>query len=150
MRIEGNPKAMAAMAGVALFFFAVACGDGEHQVTGLVLEAVGRNISEVETLRHLDDDGRVWEFSTVGPVGISAAHLRQHQLAGERVLVTYREKGGRLIASDVKDAVGPGIFTSQRTRSTDCDDTMESASVASLACKTWWPTRERIRSRARR
>ena len=81
-----------------------ACGGGgDKQVTGLVLEAVGRNFNEIEVLRLRDDDGRVWEFSTDGPVGISAAHLRQHQVAGETILVTYREEGGRLIAVDVSD-----------------------------------------------
>ena len=100
--------ALAALAGIALLVIAVGCGGGDNQVTGLVLEAVERNLAEIETLRLQDDDGRVWEFSTQGPVGISAAHLRQHQLAGERVIVRYRETDGRLIAFDVKDADGSG------------------------------------------
>ncbi len=97
---------LAAMLGAALLVIAAGCGGGEKQVTGLVLEAVERNFSEIESLRVRDDDGRTWEFLTDGPVGASAAHLRQHQLAGERVIVTYREDGGRLIAVDVKDAGG--------------------------------------------
>ena len=96
--------ALAIVAAVALLLFAAACGGGrDKQVTGLVLEAVGRNFNEIEVLRLRDDDGRVWEFSTDGPVGISAAHLRQHQVTGEKILVTYREEGGRLIAVDVSD-----------------------------------------------
>jgi len=102
------PKmAMAVLSGTALLVIATGCGGGEKQVTGLVLEALERNFSEIESLRVRDDDGRVWEFSTEGAVGASAAHLRQHQLAAERVVVTYREDGGRLIAIDVKDAGGP-------------------------------------------
>ena len=77
-------------------------------MTGLVLEAVERSLSEIESLRLRDDDGRVWEFSTRGTVGTSAAHLRQHQVAGQRVIVKYREVGGRLIAFEVKDAGAPG------------------------------------------
>lgn len=42
------------------------------------------------------------------PAGATAAHLRQHQLAGQRIIVEYREAGGRLIALEVKDADGPG------------------------------------------
>ena len=99
---------LAALVGIALLFIAVGCGGGDKQVTGLVLEAVERNLAEIETLRLQDDDGMVWEFSTQGPVGISAAHLRQHQLAGEKVIVRYRETDGRLIAFDVKDADGSG------------------------------------------
>ncbi len=98
---------LAALLVAALLVIAAGCGGGEKQVTGLVLAAVERNFSEIESLRLRDDAGRTWEFFTDGPVGASAAHLRQHQLAGERVIVTYREDGGRLIAVDVKDAGGP-------------------------------------------
>lgn len=93
---------------IAFLVAAVACGGGEKQVTGRVLEAVERSLTEIESLRLRDDDGRVWEFSTQGPVGTTAAHLRQHQIAGERIVVRYREVGGRLIAFDVKDANAPG------------------------------------------
>ncbi|MCH7842736.1 MAG: hypothetical protein IID01_08225 [Chloroflexi bacterium] len=95
----------------AVLFIAVACGGGgEKVVTGLVVEAVERNLAEIELLRVRDGDGRVWEFSTEGSVGISAAHLRQHQVLGEKVTVTYKEKDGRLIAVDVRDAVAPGRY----------------------------------------
>ena len=91
-----------------MLLFLAACGGGEQQVTGLVLETVERNLAEIELLRLRDDGGGVWEFSTEGPVGTSAAHLRQHQLAGEKIVVTYREEGGRLVAVDVKDVADPG------------------------------------------
>ena len=111
MEILGRPAAngktlrMApAVVATALLLIAAACGGGgDKQVTGLVLEVVGRGLTEIESIRLRDDDGRVWEFSTDGPVGTNAAHLRQHQLAGERVSVTYREEGGRLIAVAVGD-----------------------------------------------
>ena len=103
-----KPFALAAIMTAVLLVIVVACsGGGEQKVEGLVLEAVERNLAEIELLRLRDDDGKVWVFATEGPVGTSAAHLRQHQVAGERVLVTYREIGGRLIALDVRDASGP-------------------------------------------
>lgn len=113
MGIFGRPAieklALTALAGMALLFVAAACagGGGEQQVTGLVLEAVERGLTEIESLRLRDDDGRVWEFSTQGPVGTSAAHLRQHQVGGERVTVTYVEESGRFVALDVADAPLP-------------------------------------------
>ena len=91
-----------------LLLIAAACGGGDKEVTGVVLEAVERDLVEIELLRVRDNDGKVWEFSTEGPVGISAAHLRQHQVAGEKVLVIYREERGRLIAVEVGDAAVPG------------------------------------------
>lgn len=99
-----------ALAAASVMLLAVACGGGggERSVTGIVLEAVARDLVEIELLRVRDADGRVWEFTTEGNVGISAAHLRQHQVLGERVLVTYREEDGNLIATDVSDAPAPG------------------------------------------
>ena len=99
-----------ALAASMLLIVAACGGGGEKIVTGLVVEAVERNLAEIELLRVRGSDGRVWEFSTEGSVGISAAHLRQHQVLGERVTVTYKEEGGRLIAVDVRDAVAPGRY----------------------------------------
>ena len=100
---------MAMVAGAAMLLIGLACGgDGDNTVTGLVIEAVERDLVEIELLRVRDSDGKVWEFSTNGPVGISASHLRQHQVLGESVVVTYRKYRGDLIATDVRDATGPG------------------------------------------
>ena len=91
------------LAAAAVLLVAVACGGGEKTVTGIVLEAVERDLVEIELLRVRDVDGRVFEFTTKGPVGINAAHLRQHQVLGERIVVTYTEENGSLIATDVSD-----------------------------------------------
>ena len=97
-----------ALAASMLLIVAACGGGGEKVVTGLVVQAVERNLAEIELLRVRDGGGRVWEFSTEGPVGMTAAHLRQHQVLGERVTVTYKEENGRLIAVDVRDAAAPG------------------------------------------
>lgn len=114
MEILGGPAlkkmALAVVVVGPLLLIAACGGGGDKEVTGLVLEAVERDLVEIELLRVRDDDGRVWEFSTEGPVGVSAAHLRQHQLAGEKVLVTYREERGLLIAVDVRDAPVRGRY----------------------------------------
>ena len=93
------------IAGVCLLLVSVTCGGGggEKTVTGLVLEAVERNIVEIELLTVRDRFGKTWEFTTEGNVGISAAHLKQHQVLGEGVVVAYKEEGGRLIATDIRD-----------------------------------------------
>ena len=112
MAFTGRPELrnlmLATAAGVAVLLIAVACGGGGKKfVTGLVVEAVERDLVEIQLLRVRDSDGSVWEFTTEGPVGISAAHLRQHQVLGESVVVTYREYRGSLIATDVRDAIDP-------------------------------------------
>ena len=98
-----------ALGAAALLLVAVACGGGgEKSVTGMVVEAVERDLVEIALLRVRDAGGKVWEFTTEGPVGINASHLRQHQVLGEMVVVTYTEENGSLIATDVSDALEPG------------------------------------------
>lgn len=92
-----------------------ACGDGGSapsaarpgeitgQVTGLVLEVVGRNIVEIETLRVRDADEKVWTFTAEGPLAFSPSHLREHQLFGQAVVVSYVRRGGSLVAIEIND-----------------------------------------------
>ena len=74
------------------------------QVRGIVLEVLGRNIVELETLRIRDETGREWTFGAAqGFIGLSPSHLREHQLAGEPVVVTYVTRDGQLQAVDITD-----------------------------------------------
>ena len=78
-------------------------GDTERQVRGQILEVVARNITEIEKVSIRDQDGRRWTFTTEGYTGVSPAHLREHQLFGQQVEVTYVEKEGRLVAVNIRD-----------------------------------------------
>ena len=95
---------------LALLLIAADCGgdSGEKVVVGRVVDAIARDIVEIESLTVRDADSQIWEFTTIGPVGISVGHLRQHQALGAKIEVTYRKIGGQFIASDVRDAVEPG------------------------------------------
>ena len=91
---------------------AAACGGSSgdkdnqsgQQVRGLVVEVMERNITEVQLLRVRDEAGKFWIF-TGGPgfIGITSSHLREHQLLGQSVLVTYEDRGDFLVAVDVRD-----------------------------------------------
>jgi hypothetical protein len=74
-------------------------------MTGDVLEAVPRNLVEIEVEMLLvrDANGKVWEFATEGPIVIDAAHILVHRDIGAGVEVIYLEKDGRLIALRVND-----------------------------------------------
>lgn len=67
------------------------------------MEVVGRNITDVEKLRIRTEDGAVWTFVTEGFAGVSPSHLREHQLRGETVLVSYVRKGDKLVALEITD-----------------------------------------------
>ena len=73
------------------------------QVEGLVVEVVGRNIAELETLRIRTSDEQVWTFTSEGPLRVSPSHLREHQLFGQKVAVTYVRRGESLVAVEIID-----------------------------------------------
>ena len=74
------------------------------QVRGLVVEVVGRSISEVDRLRIRDEARTDWTFvGDDGFIGFTPSHLREHQLLGQTVLVTYESRGDSLVAVDLSD-----------------------------------------------
>ena len=104
---ERRRLAAVSVAGACLLVLAVSCGGGEKTVTGMVTDVVERNLSEVELLRVRDRSDNIWEFTTLGNIGMSPAHLKQHQVLGQGVLVVYKTIGGRLVASEIRDLATP-------------------------------------------
>ena len=96
------------LAGLLLLFAALlslaACGDGEtRQVRGQVIEVSARNFAELETLRIRDDAGREYRFIAEGFIGFTPSHVREHQLLGQSLLVTYEKRGDELVAIALAD-----------------------------------------------
>ena len=107
---------LARAAFAATFLMLLACGAGDDngaatsspgeasgEVEGLVVEVVGRNIVELETLRIRTPDDEVWTFTAEGPLEFSPSHLREHQLFGETVTVSYIRRGELLVAVEISD-----------------------------------------------
>ena len=67
------------------------------------MEVADRNLAEIETLRIRDSEGRVWTFTSDGPLEKNGAHLRLHQVLGETIEVGYEEREGWLIATALRD-----------------------------------------------
>ncbi|MDA0734508.1 MAG: hypothetical protein O2909_09535 [Chloroflexi bacterium] len=97
---------------MALFLLlTTACGGGYtkddvagvKQVRGQIVGVVGRNIAEIELLTIRDDAGQEYIFTTEGFVEFTPSHLKEHQLFGQTVLVTYVERDGRLVAVEIGD-----------------------------------------------
>lgn len=86
-----------------LCVYPIACNGEPGVVRGIVVEAVDRDLAEIETLRIRDGDGRVWAFTTDGPLEKNGAHLRLHQVLGQTIEVRYEERDGRLIATGLRD-----------------------------------------------
>lgn len=87
----------------ALCVCLTACNGEPGVVRGVVVEAVDRDLAEIETLRIRDGDGRLWTFTTEGPLEKNGAHLRLHQVLGHTIEVQYEERDGRLVATGLRD-----------------------------------------------
>ena len=109
-------SALARAALAATFLMLIACGSGDDtgaetsgpgeasgEVEGLVVEVVGRDIVELETLGIRDKDGTVWTFTAEGPLEFSPSHLREHQLFGETLTVSYVRRGELLVVVEIGD-----------------------------------------------
>ena len=93
--------------GTCLLLLVVSCRGSEKTVTGQVTGVVARNLVEVELLRIRDRFNNIWEFTTTGDIGMSPAHLKQHQLLGQGVLVVYKKIEDRLVIFEIRDLVTP-------------------------------------------
>ena len=80
-----------------------ACNGEPRVVSGIVVEVVDRDLAEIETLRIHDGDGRVWTFTTEGPLEKNGTHLRLHQVLGQTIEVRYEGRAGRLVAVGLRD-----------------------------------------------
>ena len=86
-----------------LGLYLAACNGEPGVVRGVVVEAVDRDLAEIEMLRIRDGDGRIWTFITDGPLEKNGAHLRLHQVLGQAIEVRYEEREGRLVATGLRD-----------------------------------------------
>ncbi len=91
-----------AVLGLALLAACTEAGR-RQQVRGQVLEVVARNFSELETLRLRDATGQEYLFTTEGFVGFTPAHVKEHQILGQSLLVTYEKRGNTLVAVSLAD-----------------------------------------------
>lgn len=73
------------------------------QVRGQVIEVVPRNFSELESFRIRDQSGKEYVFESEGFIGFTPSHVREHQLLGQTILVTYEKRGDRLVAVFLED-----------------------------------------------
>ena len=102
------PRGLPLAFGLLLIVGLTACGDAgggeaQLQVRGRILEVVERSITDLALLRIVDAEGREFVFVAEGFVGFTPAHLKQHQLFGQTVQVTYERRGDQLVAVAVVD-----------------------------------------------
>ncbi|MBI4338419.1 MAG: hypothetical protein HY680_00530 [Chloroflexi bacterium] len=88
--------ALAVLAGAA-------CAPTTKTVRGHVLDVQARSLTEVASLSLQDSSGEVWRFFAEGNIGFTPSHIREHQMQGHELTVSYRERDGELVAVHVTD-----------------------------------------------
>jgi hypothetical protein len=85
----------------------LACQPTLQQQTGIVLSVDSPTLGRVDSFELLNVDGEVLTFDTrelrFRPE-FPAPHLAEHQVLGDRIVVTYRTEGDRLIVTQLDDA----------------------------------------------
>ena len=78
--------------------------ESREQVRGHVVDVVISSITEVESLQIRDEAGKIWDFKGAqGFIGFTPSHVREHQVQGLTVLVTYVREGDMLVAVHLAD-----------------------------------------------
>ena len=76
---------------------------GTKEIRGLVVEVKAASLIELESLTVRDEQGRLWSFTTEGPIDNTPSHVREHQVRALPVTVYYRETPKGLVAVSVTD-----------------------------------------------
>ena len=93
-----------ALAGAA--WVANACEPMLQQETGVVVEVDSPALGRVEGFELLTPDGERLTFDTSElefRAEFPAPHLQEHRLIGDRIVVTYRRDGERLVVTQLDD-----------------------------------------------
>jgi hypothetical protein len=100
-------RSRAVLLGLMVLLLVVACAPTLERSTGIVLSIDSPALGRVDSFELLDTDGQrhifdasELKFRTEFP----ASHLAEHQILGDRIVVTYKEDGDRLLVTQLDDA----------------------------------------------
>lgn len=84
----------------------VACEPTLQQEAGVVLSVDSPVLGRVDSFELLTPDGETLLFDTSDlrfRSEFPASHLSEHRLLGDRIVVTYRQDGARLVVTQLDD-----------------------------------------------
>ena len=100
------PWLRAALLALVAVFVVVACEPTLLQETGVVLDIDSPALGRVDSFELLNTDGERLIFDTSGlefRAEFPVSHLSEHRLLGDQIVVTYKEDGDRLVATQLDD-----------------------------------------------
>jgi len=83
-----------------------ACQPTLQQETGIVLSVDSPTLGQVDSFELLTADGEIVTFDTSElrfRREFPAPHLSEHQMLGDRIVVTYKTEGDRLLVTQLDD-----------------------------------------------
>ncbi|MFL2645257.1 MAG: hypothetical protein ACJ0KI_06315 [Dehalococcoidia bacterium] len=88
--------------------FIVACSNlnqeqNSNVINGKVMSVVAKSISEVDSFEVKSSAGTIYRFETNGFIGFTPSHIKEHQITGEPVTVTFIREGSLLVATEITD-----------------------------------------------
>jgi hypothetical protein len=96
-----------ALLGIVALFILVACQPTLQRATGIVLNVDSPVLGQVDSFELLTPNGErivfdasEMEFRSEFP----APHLAEHQILGDRIVVTYKRDADRLVVTQLDDA----------------------------------------------
>lgn len=98
---------LATLLTLGAFVTLVACEPTLQQETGIVLSVDSPALGRVDSFELLTADGERLVFDTSSlefRPEFPAPHLSEHQVLGDRIVVTYKTDGERLVATQLDDA----------------------------------------------
>jgi hypothetical protein len=98
---------MVATIGMVAALLVAACQPTLERATGIVLSIDAPALGRVDSFELLDGDGERWEFDTSQlrfRPEFPAPHLAEHQVLGDRITVTFKRDGDRLVVTQLDDA----------------------------------------------
>ena len=100
-----------AMLLATLSLLVLACEPTLRQQTGIVVGVDSPGLGRVDSFQLLTSGGETLTFDTASlrfRAEFPAPHLAEHQIIGDRIVVTYKQDGDRSVVTQLDDARGPG------------------------------------------
>jgi len=89
-------------------FILLSCADPSETennklIRGRVISVVAKSISDVQTFKVQSPTGEIYSFQVNGFIGFTPSHIKEHQVTGDPVTVTYISGNNVLIATKITD-----------------------------------------------
>ena len=104
--MRGRQAVLLALGAVCVLGAATACEPTLRQETGVVIAVDSPALGQVDSFELLTADGETVVFDTrelrFRPE-FPASHLIEHRVIGDRIVVTYKQDGERLLVTQLDD-----------------------------------------------